>query len=67
MEILNGIGTELQIIHGRYEETSRRAVCNWPDERKASNMKLLESIVQTILLCSRQNIPLRGHKDSSKT
>jgi hypothetical protein len=30
-----------------------------------SNHKKLESIMQTIFLCGRQNIPLRGHRDSS--
>ena len=27
------------------------------------NRQLLRSIVETIILCSRQNIPLRGHRD----
>ena len=30
----------------------------------ASNRQKLASIVETILLCGRQNIPLRGHRDS---
>ena len=30
----------------------------------ASNRKKLHSIVETIVLCGRQNIPLRGHHDS---
>ena len=30
----------------------------------ASNRRKLHSIVETILLCGRQNIPLRGHRDS---
>ena len=29
----------------------------------ASNRLKLRSIVETILLCGRQNIPLRGHRD----
>lgn len=31
----------------------------------ANNRKKLRSIVETIILCGRQNIPLRGHRDSS--
>ena len=30
----------------------------------ASNRRKLQSIIETILLCGRQNIPLRGHRDS---
>ena len=30
----------------------------------ASNRKKLYSIVETIVLCGRQNIPLRGHRDN---
>lgn len=30
----------------------------------ASNRKKLHSIVETIVLCGHQNIPLRGHRDS---
>ena len=31
----------------------------------ATNRKKLQSIVETIILCGRQNIPLRGHRDSA--
>lgn len=31
----------------------------------ASNRVKLQSIVETVILCGRQNIPLRGHRDSS--
>ena len=31
----------------------------------ASNRLKLRSIIETVLLCGRQNIPLRGHRDSS--
>lgn len=31
----------------------------------ATNRQKLRSIVETILLCGRQNIPLRGHRDSN--
>ena len=30
----------------------------------AKNRKKLQSIIETIILCGRQNIPLRGHHDS---
>ena len=33
------------------------------EQRKATNMKILETIVQTVVLCGRQNIALRGHRD----
>ena len=35
-------------------------------ERAAKNSKILETIVETVLLCGRQNIPLRGHRDDAK-
>ena len=35
-------------------------------ERKTKNMKILETIVDTVLLCGRQNFSLRGHRDDSK-
>ena len=34
-------------------------------ETIANNRKKLYSIIETILLCGRQNIALRGHRDSS--
>ena len=30
----------------------------------ASNRRKIQSIVETVILCGRQNIPLRGHRDS---
>ena len=30
----------------------------------AKNRKKLQSIIETIILCGRQDIPLRGHQDS---
>ena len=30
----------------------------------STNRKKLHSIIETIILCARQNIPLRGHRDS---
>ena len=38
-----------------------RAVAN----KVAENRQKLGSIVKTIVLCGRQNIPLRGHRDSA--
>ena len=32
----------------------------------SKNRKKIESIAKTVLLCARQNIPLRGHRDDSK-
>ena len=34
-------------------------------DRIANNRQKLESIISTIVLCGRQNIPLRGHRDSA--
>ena len=34
-------------------------------DRIASNRLILKSIISTIILCGRQNIPLRGHRDNS--
>ena len=31
----------------------------------ATNRQKLHSIVETVVLCGRQNIPLRGHRDST--
>ena len=44
-------------IHHRLDEQSRQQI--------VSNRKMLKSIIETIILCGRQNIPLRGHRDSS--
>ncbi len=35
-------------------------------ERKQQNMAVLETIVETILLCGRQNMAFRGHRDDEK-
>ena len=35
-------------------------------ERIAKNREKLKSILKTIILCGKQNIPLRGHRDDSK-
>lgn len=35
------------------------------EERKQKNMRILETIVDTVLFCGRQNIALRGHRDDS--
>ena len=34
-------------------------------DRIATNRQKLSSIMKTILFCGRQNIPLRGHRDSA--
>ena len=35
------------------------------DRTVSQNREKLESIVKTVILCGRQNIPLRGHRDDS--
>ena len=35
------------------------------NERKEKNMKTLETINEAVLLCSRQNIPMRGSDDTN--
>ena len=36
------------------------------NERVQNNRKILHSIVETVVLCGRQNLALRGHRDDSK-
>ena len=36
------------------------------NERIQNNRKILNSIVETVVLCGRQNLALRGHRDDSK-
>lgn len=35
-------------------------------ERRLKNIKVIESVVKTVLLCGRQNLPLRGARDDSQ-
>lgn len=53
-------------MHGEQAEAGRSPVDDWSGREKAKNMKVLESVVETILLCGRQNIPLWGHRDDSQ-
>ena len=49
----------------RNEQPSiRRQLSEATAKRIATNHQKLRSIVETIVLCGRQNIPLRGHRDS---
>ena len=43
----------------------RRRLNQATTEQIAVNRQKLNSIVETVLLCGRQNIPLRGHRDSN--
>ena len=36
------------------------------EERRLNNAKILESIVKTVLLCGRQNVDLREHRNDSR-
>ena len=36
------------------------------EERRLNNAKIFESIVKTVLLCGRQKVALRGHRDDSR-
>ena len=53
MKVMTG---QQQSIQVRLNESARELV--------ASNRKKLQSIVETIVFCGRQNIPLRRHRDS---
>ena len=41
-------------------------MCSDVKQRIAKNMKILEPIVESVILCGRQNVPLRGHRDDSQ-
>ena len=35
-------------------------------QRKEKNMKVMETLVETVILCGQQNCALRGHRDDEK-
>lgn len=41
-------------------------MCDTLRERTEENRKKLKVILQTVLFCGRQNVPLRGHRGDSK-
>ena len=50
----------------RNEQPSiRRQLSEATAQQVANNRQKLLSIIETIVLCRRQNIPLRGHRDSA--
>ena len=55
-EFVKVMTEQQQSIRVRLNESAMQLV--------ACNRRKLHSIVETILLCVRQNIPLRGHRDS---
>ena len=36
------------------------------NERKERNVKTLETIVETVLLCGKQNLPMSGNDDTDR-
>ena len=53
LKVMKGQQSSIQV---RVNETAMQLV--------ATNRKKLHSIIETIVLCGRQNIPLRGHRDT---
>ena len=54
----------VQVMSGRQESVAVQ-LREGARETIQNNRKKLQSIIETIMLCGRQNIPLRGHRDSS--
>ena len=64
MEAVAAMDTFMMVMSGQQKSVSVQL----SDAAKAlviKNRKKLQSIVETIILCGRQNIPLRGHRDSA--
>lgn len=53
----------VKVMSGQQDSISVQ-INNAAKELVASNRKKLLSIIETIILCGRQNIPLRGHRDA---
>ena len=56
-EFLKVMTNEQPSIRGRLSEATAQQI--------ATNRQKLCSVVETIVLCGRQGIPLRGHRDST--
>lgn len=54
----------VSVMSGQQESVSVQ-LSDAAKELVVKNRKKLQSIVETIILCGRQNIPLRGHRDSA--
>ena len=53
----------MKVMSGQQDSISVQ-INNAAKELVATNRKKLQSIIETIILCGRQNIPLRGHRDA---
>ena len=53
----------MKVMSGQQDSISVQ-INNAAKELIATNRKKLQSIIETIILCGRQNIPLRGHRDA---
>ena len=53
----------VKVMSGQQDSISVQ-IDNAAKELVATNRKKLLSIIETIILCGRQNIPLRGHRDA---
>ena len=56
--------TFMKVMNGKQDSISVQ-LNNAAKDLVAMNRKKLQSIVDTIILCGRQNIPLRGHRDTA--
>ena len=52
----------VKVMRGHQDSISLQ-INNAAKERVAKNRKKIQSIIETIILCGRQNISLRGHRD----
>lgn len=57
------IETFVKVMSGQHDSVSIQ-INNAAKELVARNRKTLQSIFETIILCGRQNISLRGHRDA---
>ena len=55
--------TFVKVMSGQQDSISMQ-INSAAKELVARNRKKLQSIIETIDLCGRQNIPLRGHRDA---
>ena len=52
----------MKVMSGQQDSISIQ-INNAAKELVATNRKKLQSIIETIILCGQQNIPLHGHRD----
>ena len=58
------MGTFVKVMSGKQDSISVH-LNNTAKDLIARNRRNLQSIIDTIILCGRQNIPLCGHRDTA--